>query len=120
MDPYALGLLFLGFLVGALNASTGIGWGVITVPILFLLPALPARQAVAVSLLALLFSGAVASIENIRHGLVHSRYAAYLAAGGVAGGFLGAQFLRGIPTLPLRRVVGVIVIAAGVRMITAR
>ncbi|MEE9256103.1 MAG: hypothetical protein V3V56_02930 [bacterium] len=85
MDLYALGLLFLGFLVGALSASTGIGWGIITVPVLFLLPALPARQ-----------------------------------AGGVAGGILGAHFLRNIPVLTLRRAVGAIVIAAGVRMLTAR
>ncbi len=120
MDPYAIGLLALGLVVGTLQAATGVGWGVITIPILFLIPGLKAQQIVAVSMLASLFNVAAASFENIRHGNMHWRYALYIAAGAVVGGFIGAYLLRNLPALAIRRSVGVIAILAGTRMLFTR
>ena len=120
LDPYAIGLLALGLVVGTLQASTGVGWGVITIPLLFLIPGLKAQQVVAVSMLASLFNVAAASFENIRHGNMHWRYALYIAAGAVVGGFIGAYLLRNLPALAIRRSVGVIAILAGTRMLFAR
>ena len=71
----------MGAIVGTLNAATGVGWGIIVIPVLFLIPALTPRQAVAVSLLAYLFNSLVASFENVRSGLIVWRYAVYLSAG---------------------------------------
>jgi len=120
LDFYAAGLLLLGFLVGTLNASTGVGWGIIMIPTLFMIPFLSARQAVAVSTVAYLFNGLTASFENIRNGLIVWKYAAFLAAGGILGGWLGAYLLRHLPTAALKRAVGVIVIAAGVNLLLGR
>ena len=65
-DWTGVGLLVLGAIVGTLNAATGVGWGIIMIPVLFLIPALTPQQAVAVSLLAYLFNSLVASFENVR------------------------------------------------------
>ena len=45
----------MGAIVGALNAATGVGWGIIMIPVLFLIPALTPRQ-----------NSLVASFENVR------------------------------------------------------
>ena len=75
--------------MGTLNAATGVGWGIIMIPVLFLIPALTPQQAVAVSLLAYLFNSLVASFENVRSGLIVWRYAVYLSAGAIVGGVSG-------------------------------
>ena len=36
----------LGLVVGTIQAATGVGWGVITVPALFLIPGIKAQQGV--------------------------------------------------------------------------
>ena len=75
----------MGAIVGALNAATGVGWGIIMIPVLFLIPALTPRQAVSVSL--------VASFENVRSGLIVWRYVVHLSAGAIVGGVYGAYLL---------------------------
>jgi hypothetical protein len=116
----SIGLLMLGLVVGTLQAATGVGWGVITVPALFLIPGIKAQEVVAVSMLASLSNVSVASFENIRHGNMNWRYAGLIAAGAIVGGFIGAYFLRNLPGLAIRRSVGIIAIVAGARMLIAR
>ncbi len=109
-----------GAMVGTLNAATGVGWGIIMIPTLFLIPALTPQQAVAVSLLAYLFNSLVASFENVRSGLIVWNYAAYLSAGAIIGGAAGAYLLKNVSALTLKRVVGVLVIAAGANLLWNR
>ena len=117
MDLLSLGLLALGLGVGTLQAATGVGWGVITIPALFLIPGIKAPQVVAVSMLASLFNVGVASFENIRHGNMNWKYAGLIAAGAIVGGVIGAYLLRNLPGLAIRRTVGAVAILAGVRML---
>ncbi len=120
MDPIGPGLFILGLLVGTLQASTGVGWGVLTVPILFLIPGISAKQVVAVSMLASLANVGMASVENIRYGLVHWRYAAFIAAGAIIGALIGAYLLRNVPGMTIRRAAGLIAVIAGGRMLIGR
>ncbi len=114
------GLLILGAIAGTLNAATGVGWGIIVVPTLFLIPALTPQQAVAVSILAYLFNSLVASFENLRGGLIVWNHAAYLSVGAIVGGAVGAHLLQNFPALTLKRIVGVAVIAAGANLLINR
>jgi uncharacterized membrane protein YfcA len=120
LDIYAVGLVALGLVVGTLQASTGVGWGIITVPALFLIPGIKAQQVVAISMMASLFNVGTASIENIRHGNMHWRYAALIGAGAIVGGLIGAYLLRNLPGLAIRRASGLIAIIAGVRLVFFR
>ena len=120
MDWIGIGLLVLGAVVGTLNAATGVGWGIILVPTLFLIPSLTPQQAVAVSILAYLFNSLVASFENVRSGLIVWNYAVYLSIGAVIGGPIGAYLLKNVSALTLKRIVGVLVIAAGANLIINR
>ncbi|MEK7682389.1 MAG: TSUP family transporter, partial [Chloroflexota bacterium] len=82
MDAYPWVFLLLGFTAGTINNSVGLGWGVINMPILLMLPVLNARQAVALSVVTGIFAGAAATFENARHGLVQWHYVLFLGAGG--------------------------------------
>ncbi len=120
MDWIGVGLLVLGAVVGTLNAATGVGWGIIMVPTLFLIPSLTPQQAVAVSILAYLFNSLVASFENVRGGLIVWNYAVYLSIGAIIGGVVGAHLLQTFSALTLKRIVGVLVIAAGANLLINR
>ncbi|MDA0998904.1 MAG: sulfite exporter TauE/SafE family protein [bacterium] len=121
MDLYALGLLIYGIFIGTVNTSTGIGWGVATVPFLFFfVPGLSPAQVVAVSLVGGIFSNGAATVENFRGDLIHWRTAAYLAAGAAAGGIIGSHIIRSLPAAPLRRILGVIVLILGARMVLGK
>ena len=120
MDLIGIGLLVLGAIVGTLNAATGVGWGIIMIPTLFLIPALTPQQAVAISIFAYLFNSLVASFENLRSGLIVWNYAAYLSIGAIIGGAAGAYLLKNVSALTLKRIVGVLVIAAGANLLVNR
>ena len=120
MDLFSLGLLMLGLVVGTIQAATGVGWGVITVPALFLIPGIKAQQVVAVSMLASLCNVSVASFENIRHGNMQWKYAALIATGAIVGGVIGAYLLRNLPGVAIRRSVGAIAVIAGLRMLIVK
>ncbi|MAE05676.1 MAG: hypothetical protein CMH76_05010 [Nitrospinae bacterium] len=120
MDLMSIGLLVLGLVVGTIQAATGVGWGVITVPALFLIPGIKAQEVVAVSMLASLSNTSIASFENIRHGNMNWRYAVLISAGAIVGGFIGAYFLRNLPGIAIRRAVGLVAIVAGVRLLIVR
>ena len=120
MDWIGAGLLALGAVVGTLNAATGVGWGIIMMPVLFLIPGLTPRQAVAVSILAYLFNSMAASFENVRSGLIVWNYAVYLSIGAIVGGVVGAHLLQTFSGLTLKRIVGVVVIAAGAHLLINR
>ena len=120
MDWIGVGLLALGAIVGTLNAATGVGWGIIMMPVLFLIPGLTPQQAVAISILAYLFNSLVASFENVRSGLIVWNYAVYLSIGAIVGGVLGAHLLQTFSALTLKKIVGVVVIGAGASLLINR
>jgi uncharacterized membrane protein YfcA len=120
VDIYAIVLLLLGFTAGTLNSSIGLGWGVINIPVLMMLPTLSARQAVALSIVTGIFANGAATFENSRHGLVQWHYAFMMGLGGIGGGILGSYFLRNIPALTLRRIIGALVIVFGARMVMGK
>ncbi len=120
MDLIGIGLLVLGVVAGTLSAATGVGMGLIVVPTLLLIPALTPQQAVAISILAYLFNSLVASIQNVRGGLIVWNYAAWLIVGGALGALVGTQLLTNISALTLKRIVGVLVVGAGVSILANR
>src|SRR3972149_4686552 len=83
LDAYAWILLLLGFTSGTLNSSIGLGWGVVNIPVLMMLPTLTARQAIALSLVTGIFANGAATFENARHSLVPWSYAIMMGLGGI-------------------------------------
>lgn len=120
MTIFLLTLLGVGFAVGVLSAASGIGWGVLIVPLLLLHPEISPKQAVTISLFAFLLNGAVASFFNFRAGFIIWQYALWLGAGGIAGAVVGSQVLRTVPPNILERVIGIVIIIVGLKMLFLR
>lgn len=113
----AMLLIMTGLVAGTIAALLGVGGGVVFVPALVVIFGLEQHLAQGTSLAAIVPTTIVAALRHARHGRVDWSAAVPLAAGGVAGGVLGAVFALELAPVLLRRLfVGLLVIVS-VRMI---
>lgn len=118
-------LIALAAAVGCVGGIYGIGGGSILAPVLIGDGHAPARAAPAA--LASTFVTSVAGVVTFtllaahHHGSIAPDWRTGLAlgAGGLAGGNVGARIQRRLPDAAIRRVLGVIVVAIGVRYLLA-
>ena len=89
-----LALLATGLVGGFLSGAFGVGGGIIMVPMLIWFAGLDQRRAAATSLAAIVPSAIVGSISYGLHGEVDWVAGVLVAAGGIAGSFLGTHLLR--------------------------
>lgn len=85
-----LGLALVGLLAGAVSGMFGVGGGIIVVPALILLTGLGFREAVAASLLFMIFTTPFGIARYARAKNVDFRTGAVLASAGIAGVLAGA------------------------------
>jgi len=110
-------ILLIGLLVGVLSGVVGIGGGVLFVPALIWLMGMDQHKAQGTSLAALLAPvGVFAFYEYYRKGNADLRVGLLLAAGFLAGGYLGAVGAQHIPEVWLRRIFAVMLVLIGGRM----
>lgn len=106
----------LGFAVGVLSGLLGVGGGVILVPILVLGLRFAQKRAQATSLVAIAFTATSGAFFYLMEGHVLVVPALAIAAGGIAGTFIGAEVAHRMSENQVRIIFGVVMIAAGVRM----
>jgi len=98
----------------------GIGGGVIIIP-LFLIMGLPQLTAQGTTIaLMVLPIGLLGAIEYYKNGHVEIYIGLLVVAGFFIGNLLGAKGAMKIPTLWLKRIFGVIMIFAAIRMIISK
>ncbi len=113
-----LAFVFLGFLAGIISGLVGIGGGVVLVPALVYVFAFSQQQAEGTTLAAMVPPiGALAAYVYYRAGAVNVPAAAWIAAGFVIGGFIGAKFATSLQPDMLRRIFGGFIIAIGAKML---
>jgi uncharacterized membrane protein YfcA len=111
-------LIAIGVVAGVLSGIFGIGGGVVIVPALIYLAGFRQHQATGTSLAVLLPPiGIAAAYEYYRHGNVDIRAAAFIAAGVLAGGWIGAVVANRVSGPYLRLAFGVFVVTLGVYLI---
>lgn len=106
-----------GILAGVLNGLFGAGGGLILVPMLVRAAKLEVEKALPTSIAVVLPMCIVSCIQ--RYSLQHfelSMLWPYLA-GGLAGGVIGGLTFKAIPKIWLRRILGLFILYAGVKMI---
>lgn len=116
MNPLLLLLVPIGVAVGAFSAAFGIGGGLMMVPVMVLAYGLDQHAAQGTSLVVIVPTALVGAIAHHRRGLVDWGAAAFMAAGGIAGVFLGARVALATGAETLQTVFGLVVIAAGIRL----
>jgi uncharacterized membrane protein YfcA len=111
-------LAVIGVVAGVLSGVFGIGGGVVIVPALIYLAGFRQHQATGTSLAVLLPPiGIAAAYEYYRNGNVDMRAAAIIAAGVLAGGWVGAVIANRVSGPYLRLAFGIFVVSLGVYLI---
>lgn len=119
--------VFIGFVVGTLIGMTGLGGGVLLLPILIFGLRVPPIIAVGSDALFNFFTKIGSGIVHIRKGTVRPRVVLALAIGSVPGSILGISFLIHLRTVYgggvnsfIRMAVGVLLVAIPVLLIFQR
>ena len=107
----------IGFLVGTLIGMTGVGGGVLLLPILIFGLHVPAMRAVGSDALFNFVTKIGASAVHLRKGTVRRKVVLALAVGSAPGSFLGVSFLHHLRKLHGDGVNHFITVAVGVLLI---
>jgi len=110
-------LLWIGLLTGFTNGLFGSGGGTVLVPCLVFLMDVEDHKAHATAIAIILPLSILSSIIYYRYNVVDISLTAKVALGSVLGGIVGSMLLNKLSVGALRKVFGVIMIAAAVRMV---
>ncbi len=111
-------LLLLGLLAGVFSGLIGIGGGIIIVPALVLLFGLSQHTAQGTTLALMVPPiGLLAAWTYYKAGFVDLKMAGLICIGFFLGGLLGAKFATAIPDQLLRKIFGVVLFLASLKMI---
>jgi uncharacterized protein len=108
-----------GFLAGVLVSMLGGGGGGLYVPVLTLVFGVPTQVAVAASLASVLPTTAAGAFSHHREGNVDIRTGLILGIGGIVGTLIGAYIANMIPSILLRKVLGVFALLMVIPMVSS-
>jgi hypothetical protein len=111
-------LALIGLAAGLLSGGFGVGGGIIMVPLLMAV-GLDRHRAHATSLAAIIPIAVAGAIAFGLSGEVNLGLGVYIGVGGVVGSVLGASLMNRMSTRSLSIFFGVVLLAAGVRMIAS-
>ncbi|MDG6221918.1 MAG: sulfite exporter TauE/SafE family protein [Candidatus Bathyarchaeota archaeon] len=106
----ALLVFVLGFIVGVPSAMVGLGGGVIIVPALIVLFQLPAQNAIAISLVAILGTTVSATIGYVRHKQIDYKLGLLYDVMDVPGIIIGAYITTFLPENILAGICGIFIL----------
>ena len=110
--------LLLGLAAGIFSGLIGIGGAIIIIPSLVLLFGLSQHTAQGTTLALMVPPiGLLAAWTYYKHGFVDFKIAGLICLGFFFGGLVGAKFATDIPEDVLRKIFGVILLTASLRMI---
>ena len=110
--------LLLGLITGIFSGLIGIGGAIIIIPSLVLVFSMSQHMAQGTTLALMVPPiGLLAAWTYYKAGFVDLKAAALICAGFFVGGFIGARFVADIPDLLLKRIFGIVLLLAALKMI---
>lgn len=106
-----------GLVTGTANGLFGSGGGTIAVPAMVHLMDMEESRAHATAISIILPLTLISSFFYIKGNYVDWWVALKVSAGGILGGYIGARLLPYVPSNVLRKVFGLFMILAGIRMV---
>lgn len=113
---YPAGIV-VSFFVGFLASLLGVGGGIIHVPFMVLVFAMPVHIATATSQFILSFTSAVGAVEAAARGKVDVRVLFWMGLGVVAGGQIGVHLAKRVPAKVVRWMLGAILLGVAVSLV---
>jgi len=110
--------IVLGLVAGVFSGLIGIGGGLIIIPVLVLLFGMSQHMAQGTTLALMVPPiGLLAAWKYYKNGFVDFKIAAFVCIGFFIGGFIGAKFATDIPEIALKRIFGIVLFLASIKMI---
>ena len=109
--------LGIGSVAGVIAALCGVGGGVIMVPCFVSFLGLEQKQAVATSLMAMIGTAIVTSVQNQRNGLGDWKLAVCTMIGAMIVSWFAAGWLKALSNERLTQVFGTFLLIMGVKML---
>ena len=110
--------LLLGLITGIFSGLIGIGGAIIIIPSLVLIFGMTQHMAQGTTLALMVPPiGLLAAWTYYKAGYIDFKVAALICLGFFVGGFIGARFVADISDLLLRRIFGVVLLLAALKMI---
>lgn len=106
-------MAFGSFVTGVVGALTGLGGGIILVPMLVLLFHIHIRYAAGASLIAVIATSSGAAAAFLSEGYTNLRVGMFLQLTSIAGGIAGAFLLALVPVPALMTVFGMVLLYSG-------
>ena len=110
-------LALIGLVAGVFSTVFGVGGGIVVVPLLVALAALPTHAATATSLGAILITAAAGAVLYAGRGEVRPSYALLVGLPAVAGALLGANLQQRLSSRALTLAFSALLVVIGVRLI---
>lgn len=115
--PQMLGFISLGIAAGSLSGVTGIGGGIIIVPMLIYFFGYSAHMAQGTTLALMVPPiGIAAAWAYYQRGMVNIPAALIIALGFIAGSVVGAKLAIALPENVIRRIFAVLLLAVAIKM----
>ena len=116
----AISIVVIGFITGFIGAMMGVGGGFLLIPALIYLMRVPTTVSIGTSLFLTLMTMLVATVlHSVENRTVDAVLAMVLMVGGVFGAQFGARAGQAIRAEQLRLLLGIMVIAVGLRVAAA-
>jgi uncharacterized protein len=109
--------LGIGAITGVIAALCGVGGGVVMVPCFVFMLGLGQKDAVATSLMAMIGTAIVASIQNHKNGFGDMKLAAITTLGAMLTAWFASDYLKRLSSEQLTRIFGVLLVVMGARML---
>jgi len=113
------GMAVIGFVAGFLVGLTSVGSGSIIIMLLLLFYSYPPKVMVGTDIVHAVLLTGITSLLHFRLGNIDTGLVGYLLIGSIPGGILGSYFSTRVPVLWLRRILCVVLMATGARMLWA-
>ena len=107
----------IGVVAGIVNGLLGIGGGTILIPAMIFVIGVEQHKAHGTSLLIILPTAIMSTIVYALKGNFDFSLSFKVALGAVFGGYLGAKLMNKIPAKTLKKIFGVFMVIAGLRMV---
>ncbi|HAV64635.1 MAG TPA: hypothetical protein DCY13_19995 [Verrucomicrobiales bacterium] len=110
----------IGLLGGVAGGMFGIGGGIVMVPAMIFLLKTDPKIAIGTSLAVIVPTAIVGTFRHYSFANIDWRVAFMLAPTALIGGWIGPQIAEKMPVLGLKRAFGVLLLLAGLKLLTGR
>jgi uncharacterized protein len=112
-------IILIGFLVGIIGGFTGVGGGIVIVPLLLLL-GFSSQKAVGTSFLSVLILSISAVFAHFRLGNIDYKMGLFLAIGAIVGAQIGARITEVVPSEIFKKVFAIILMLIAIKIFFQR